>query len=150
MNFSRMVRNFRKRLKLSRLDLARLADLSYSTIGSYEAGSRKPTRRFLQKLAEIERAASSPAGVAALTEAADLYSLKSRLMALEARLGAFESRFAALETRTAQLEARAEAGLPTAVGGPGVAVRGAIQVGDREQAAPEKHRNEKKARRQEH
>ena len=145
MNIGRKIKAVRKRLKLSRSDLARLTDLAYSTISSYEQGTRKPPRQFLQMLEELERAAGSPAGIASASERTDLPSLRSRLLALEARVGAFENRFAALETRSAQLEARAESASTPSADAPGVAVRGPIQVGGQDQSAPEKQLDEKTA-----
>ena len=154
MNIGRKIKAVRKRLRISRVRLGHLTDRSYSTISSYEIGDRKPPRDFLQMLEEIERAASHPAGAASVSERADLPSLRRRLLALEARVGAFENRFAALETRSAQLEARAEAASPPSADAPGVAVRRPIQVGDQDEAAPEKQPDEKtaekKARQQEH
>jgi transcriptional regulator with XRE-family HTH domain len=154
MNIGRKIKSVRKRLKISRLHLASLTGLSYSTISSYENGTRKPPRNFLQMLEEIERVAGHPAGAASVSERTDLPSLRSRLLALEARVGAFENRFAALETRSAQLEARAETGLAPSAEAAGVVVRGAIQVGGQDQSAPEKQPDEKtaekKARQQEH
>lgn len=106
MSFGREIKALRKRLKLSRLDLARLADRSYSAISSYEQGTRKPPQQFLQMLEEIERRAGSPAGVASLKEVASSQKLKGGSSALEVRLSALESRFAALEMRLAELETR--------------------------------------------
>ena len=154
MNSSKPIREACKALNINKSQLARLTGYSRSAISSYESGSRKPSRRFLEKLEEVRKAAETRVRLGARGDLLEPKALKRRLAALEARVGAFESRSAALETRSAQLEARAEAALPTAVGGPGVAVRRAIQVGGQDQAATEKQPDEKtaekKARRQEH
>ena len=153
MSTGRKIKATRKRLTLSRLDLARLTNLSYSAISSYEQGTRKPPREFLQMLEELERVAGSPAGVASLREAASSQKLKGGSLALEARLRALESRFAALEMRLAELEAHPGAALAPSAEAPGVVVRGAIKVGGQLQASPEKQPDErtaeKKARQQE-
>ena len=153
MSSGKKIKGVRKRLKLSRLDLARLTGVAYSTISSYEQGTRKPPREFLQMLEELERVAGTPAGAAAVTGGAGSQKPKSGSLALEARLRALESRFAALEMRLAELEAHPEAALAPSAEAPGVVVRGAIKVGGQQQASPEKQPDEKtaekKARQQE-
>ena len=145
MNSSKPIREARKALNINKSQLARLTGYSRSVISAYELGNRKPSRRFLEKLEEMRKAAEARARLGARGDLVEPKALKKRLAALEARLGAFENRFAALETRTAQLEASTEAASPPSAGGPGVTVRRAIQVGGQEQASPEKQPNEKTA-----
>ncbi len=52
------VKEVRKRLGLAQSELAKLTAYSPSAIARYEIGNRQPSRRFLRRLAEVERVVS--------------------------------------------------------------------------------------------
>lgn len=88
------VKETRKRLGLTQDELAKLTAYSPSAIARYEIGNRKPSRRFLRRLAEAERVVSQtghPENLF-LGDSRNTGTVDLRLTAIESRLGRLESK----------------------------------------------------------
>ncbi len=93
MSSEESVRELRDRLGLTQPELARLTAYSPSAIARYETGTRQPSRRFLRRLAEVERVVSQTGRVETplLGDWRDTGTVDLRLTAIESRLGRLES-----------------------------------------------------------
>ncbi len=87
------VKEVRERLGLTQSELANLTRYSPSAIARYEAGTRQPSRRFLRRLAEVEKMVSQTGGLETplLGDWRDTRTVDLRLTAIESRLGRLES-----------------------------------------------------------
>ncbi|MCH8266918.1 MAG: helix-turn-helix transcriptional regulator [Acidobacteria bacterium] len=87
------VKEIRARLGLTQPELAKLTAYSPSAIARYETRTRQPSRRFLRRLAEVERMVSQPGHVETLFLGAsrNAGTVELRLTAIESRLGRLES-----------------------------------------------------------
>ena len=83
MNIPGRLKSLRKRLNINRLELASLTGYSSSAISYYEIGKRKPSRRFLEKLDEVEAAATKPGGKAVAAKRTDLQILGGQIESLK-------------------------------------------------------------------
>ena len=93
MSSGESVKEIRKRLGLAQPELAKLTAYSQSAIAKYEIGTRRPSRRFLRRLAEAERVVSQTGRPEApfLGDWRDTRTVDLRLTAIESRLGRLES-----------------------------------------------------------
>ncbi len=87
------VKEIRTRLGLTQPELAKLTAYSPSAIARYEIGNRRPSRRFLRRLAEAERVISQTGHPDNLFLGAsqNAGTVEMRLTAIESRLGRLES-----------------------------------------------------------
>jgi len=87
------VKETRARLGLTQSELANLTAYSPSAIARYEYGARQPSRRFLRRLAEVERVVSQTGSPEApfLGDWRETRTVDLRLTAIESRLGRLES-----------------------------------------------------------
>ncbi len=83
MNVSERLKNFRKRLNINQSELADRTGYSASSISHYELGRRKPSHRFLEKLDEVEAAATKPGGKAVDAKRTDLQTLGGQIESLK-------------------------------------------------------------------
>ncbi len=93
MSSGESVKEIRKRLGLAQSELAKLTAYSPSAIARYETGTRRPSRRFLRRLAEAERVVSQtghPENLF-LGDSRNAGTVEPRLTAIESRLGRLES-----------------------------------------------------------
>ena len=89
------VKEVRERLGLTQSELANLTAYSPSAIARYEAGTRQPSRRFLRRLAEVERVVSQTGSpetrVLGVGDWRDSRTIDLRLAAIEGRLEKLET-----------------------------------------------------------
>ena len=93
MSSGEIVKETRKRLGLAQSELAKLTAYSPSAISRYEIGNRQPSRRFLRRLAEVEKVVSQtghPENLF-LGDSRNTGTVDLRLTAIESRLGRLES-----------------------------------------------------------
>ena len=83
MDISERLKNLRKRLNINQLELAGRTGYSTSAISHYELGRRKPSRRFLEKLEEVEAAAAKPGGKASAGKRTDLQTIGEQIKSLQ-------------------------------------------------------------------
>ena len=83
MGISERLKNLRKRLNINQLELAGRTGYSTSAISHYELGRRKPSRRFLEKLEEVEAAAAKPGGKASAGKRTDLQTIGEQIKSLQ-------------------------------------------------------------------
>ena len=93
MSSEESVKEIRERLGLTQSELANLTAYSPSAIARYEAGTRQPSRRFLRRLAEVEKVISQTGRpeTPLLGDWRDTRTVDLRLTAIESRLGRLES-----------------------------------------------------------
>ncbi len=93
MSSGESVKEIRKRLGLTQSELAKLTAYSPSAIARYEAGTRQPSRRFLRRLAEVERVVSQTGHSENLfpEDWRGIGTVELRIAAIESRLGRLES-----------------------------------------------------------
>ena len=87
------VKEVRERLGLTQSELANLTAYSPSAIARYEAGTRQPSRRFLRRLAEVERVVSQTGRpeTRVLGDWRDSRTIDLRLAAIEGRMEKLEN-----------------------------------------------------------
>ncbi len=93
MSSGESVKEIRARLGLAQSELARLTAYSPSAIARYEIGNRNPSRRFLRRLADVDRTVSQMGHPDKLFpgDSLDTRTVDLRLTAIESRLGRLES-----------------------------------------------------------
>ena len=93
MSSGESVKEIRERLGLTQSELARLTAYSPSAIARYEIGNRNPSRRFLRRLADVDRTVSQTGHPETLSlgDPRNAGTVVLRLAAIESRLGRLES-----------------------------------------------------------
>ncbi len=92
MSSGESIKEIRKRLGLTQHELAKLTAYSPSAIARYETGTRQLSRRFLRRLAEVERVVSQTgsAETSLLGDWRGTGRVGLRLEGIESRLGRLE------------------------------------------------------------